>query len=60
MSLGITWYSLEDAASKYSLDKSLILKWIEEGLVRSDQDDMNGIMVHNDDIKLKVREMTGI
>lgn len=60
MPLGITWYTLEEAASKYCLEKSLILKWVEEGVVRSEQSDKRIMRVNVDDLELKVEERTGI
>jgi len=60
MPLGITWYTLEEAAAKYCLETSLILKWIEEGVVRSEQVDNQAMRVNVDDLELKVQEVTGI
>lgn len=60
MSLGITWYTLEEAAAKYSLEKSLILKWVDEGLVRAEQAGKRVVRINIDDLELKVQEMTGI
>jgi excisionase family DNA binding protein len=59
MSLGITWYTVEEAASKYSLDKSLILKWVDEGIVRSEQAGEELLRVNMDDLELKLQETTG-
>ena len=59
MPIGITWYTLEEAAAKYCLEKSLILKWVEEGVVRAEQADNQLVRVNVDDIELKVQEMTG-
>jgi len=60
MSLGITWYTLEEAAAKYSLEKSLILRWVDEGLVRAEQSGKRVVRINIDDLELKVQEMTGI
>jgi hypothetical protein len=60
MSLGTTWYTLGEAASKYSLNTSLILKWADEGLVRSEQADTRSMQVNVDDIELKLHEITRI
>jgi len=56
MTIGITWYTIEDAAAKYSLEKSLILKWVQEGLVRSEESDHKTVLVNIDDIELEVQE----
>jgi len=55
MSIGITWCNIEEAAAKYSLEKSLILKWVQEGLVRSEESDHKTVLVNIDDIELEVQ-----
>lgn len=60
MSLGKTWYTLEEAAGKYALDRSLILKWVEDGLVRAEQEGKKVVRINIDDLELKVQEKTGI
>jgi len=32
MPLGITWYTLEEAAAKYCLETALIKRWADEGV----------------------------
>jgi len=59
MPLGITWCGVEEASAKYSLSKSLILQWVEEGVIRAEQFDKRVVRVHVDDIELMVQEMTG-
>ncbi len=58
MSLGITWYLLDEAAAKYNLDKSLILKWVKDGVVRAEKADDAVVRINVDDLELKLREMT--
>jgi hypothetical protein len=60
MSLGKTWYTLGEAASKYSFDTSMILKWADEGVVRAEQADTRQMQINADDLELKVHEITGI
>ncbi len=60
MSIGITWCTIEEAASKYSLEKSLILKWVDEGVVRGEIADHKVVQVNVDDIELEVQERGGI
>lgn len=56
MSLAKTWFSVEEAASKFGVPKNLILKWVEEGLVRSELDHGTVTSVNGDDLELKVEE----
>lgn len=56
MSLAKTWFSVEEAESKFGVSKNLILKWVEEGLVRCEQDDGKVTFVNGDDLALKVEE----
>jgi hypothetical protein len=60
MPLGITWYTLDEAAAKYCLGTALILKWVEEGVVRSEMGDHQVMRVNVDDLELMIQEMTGI
>lgn len=59
MSLGITWYTLAEAESKFGLKKTEILKMVEEGLVRSEKGDDQVVRINIDDLKLKVEERAG-
>ncbi len=60
MSLEKTWYTVEKAAQKFGLDKGQILKWVEDGVVRSEMAGSKVELVNIDDVALKVQEMTGI
>lgn len=60
MSLGITWYTLAEAEGKFGLKQTEILKWIEEGLVRTEKGDHKEVLVNIDDLELKVQELTQI
>jgi uncharacterized membrane protein len=60
MPLGITWYTLEEATAKYCLETSLILKWVDEGVIRAEQADNQIMRVNVDDLEIRVQEMTGI
>ena len=60
MSIGITWCTVEEAAARFGLESAEILKWVEEGLVRSETADKMIVQVNLDDVELKVQELTGI
>ena len=60
MSLGITWFTLEEAVSKYCLEEPLILKWVDEGLIRAEESAGRVVRINIDDLELKVQELTGI
>jgi hypothetical protein len=60
MSIGITWITLEEAASKYCLAEALIQQWVGEGVIRAEQEDTRQMRINLDDLELKVQERTGI
>ena len=57
MSYVKTWYTLEEAESKFGVRRTLILKWVEEGTVRSEEKEKKVVRVNGDDIELKIREL---
>ncbi len=57
MSISKTWYTPDEAASKFGVPKSLILQWVEEGLVRSEQRGTKVLVVNGDDLELKIEEL---
>jgi predicted site-specific integrase-resolvase len=59
MALVKTWYTPEEAESKYGTSKSLILDWVEEGLVRCEREGGKVSRVNIDDIKLEVDKLVG-
>jgi len=57
MSLSKTWYTVEEAESKFGVSRTIILKWVDEGLVRSEQSERRVHVVNGDDLELKVEEL---
>jgi hypothetical protein len=56
MSLIKTWYTLGEAESKYGVTEALILEWVEEGLVRCEEEGKTIARVNGDDVELMVSE----
>lgn len=60
MSFEKNWYTLAEAAEKFGLEQRKIEEWIEDGLVRSEEENKQVVRVHADDLELKLQELTGI
>lgn len=60
MSLAKKWCTLDEAESKYGIKKALILKWVEEGVVRSEGQKGKVINVNVDDLERKLEELVNI
>lgn len=58
MSLVKTWYRPEAAADKFGIRKSLILEWVEDGLVRCEREKGEVVRVNIDDVKLEVETLS--
>lgn len=56
MLLEKTWFTLEEAESKFGIAKDLILEWVEEGLVRCEMEGNKVVRVNADDLELKLKE----
>jgi predicted site-specific integrase-resolvase len=57
MSLVKTWYTPEDAADKFGIQISQLLEWVEEGLVRAEQEAAIVVRVNIDDVRIEVESM---
>lgn len=52
------WQNLDSTVQKYGVDKSSLLAWIEEGILRSEVDTDGNIRLNIDDLELKIHELT--
>lgn len=57
MALIKTWYTPEEAEAKYGVKKSLILQWVDEGLVRCEREGGQVVRVNIDDVKLEAEAL---
>ena len=48
MSMNKTWYTSEQAAAKYGISLSQISKWVEHGLVRTEENNGEELVNGND------------
>jgi len=54
MSLTKSWYTVDEAASRYVISIQQVLGWVEDGLVRSEDDKGTLILVNGDDIEMEL------
>jgi hypothetical protein len=57
--LGDSWCIMEEVESKFGVSKDLVLEWVKEGIVRSEEQDGKVIRVNIDDLELKIEENLG-
>lgn len=57
MSLVKTWYTPEDAASKFGLTMEQLMRWVEDGLVRAEKEGGQTVRVNIDDVRLEVETL---
>jgi DNA-binding transcriptional MerR regulator len=54
MSLTKNWYTIDEAASRYGLSTRQIQKWVNEGLVRTEERRGKVTLLNGDDIEQKL------
>ncbi len=57
MSLGKTWYTLAQAEDKYGIGRTVLLEWVDEGVVRCEREKGEVARVNADDLELQSNEL---
>jgi len=57
--IGESWCTIEEVESKFGVSKDLVLEWVKEGIVRSEELDGKVIRVNIDDLEMKIDEDLG-
>lgn len=59
MSIGKTWFTVEEAAKKFGVAPERIHAWVAQGLIRSEEAGGKVMRLNGDDLALKLEELTG-
>jgi len=51
MSLTKTWYTVDEAASKFGVSVQQLLEWVEDGVLRSEGDKGKVVLLNGEDIE---------
>lgn len=59
MSLMKSWYTIDEVESKYGVDAHKLQEWVENGLIRTEEND-GVIMFNGDDIEQELEMVPSV
>jgi hypothetical protein len=57
--VGESWCPIKDIESKFGVSKDLVLQWVKDGILRSEEKGGEAVRVYIDDPQLKIEEDFG-
>jgi hypothetical protein len=60
MSLGKTWYTVEEATEKFGVAQEQLLMWVSVGIIRTEKETDQMMLINGDDLDLKLHEQNVI